>query len=270
MSTRQTAPPPEQPGRLHPARLLVLGANGPTGRQVVRQALARGHRVQALTRHPETFPVRHDRLDVVAGDATAAGVLDAAVEASDAVVCTIGTAFTRRPVRVYSATADLLVQAMLRHRRRRLVTVTSAGLTPSHPPGGSTGSAPAGSGVGALVRTARHALDHDRVRDAFRAVMRHHVGRTVYDDMAAMEAVVRAGDLDWTIVRPPGLTDAPGRGYVAEETEVEGALCAREDLAAMLLDQLEDDRFVRKVAAVATPGLRVGALHMLWHEVLKR
>ncbi|WP_369068806.1 NAD(P)-dependent oxidoreductase [Kineococcus terrestris] len=235
-------------------RLLVLGANGPTGRQVVRQALARGHRVRALTRHPGTFPLRHERLDVLAGDATAEGVLDAAVAGADAVVCTIGTSFTRRPVSVYSASARLLVQAMRQYRRRRLVVVTSAGLTPSRPPDRSTVTGAARSAAG----------------KAFRAVVRDHVGRTVYDDMAAMEARVRASDLDWTIVRPPGLTDQAGLGYTVREGEVEGALCSREDLAAMLLDQLEDDRFLRTVAAVATPGLRVSARHMLWHEVLKR
>jgi nucleoside-diphosphate-sugar epimerase len=39
-------------------RLLVLGADGPTGRQIVRQALNRGYRVAAPTRHPEGFPIQ--------------------------------------------------------------------------------------------------------------------------------------------------------------------------------------------------------------------
>ena len=52
--------------------------------------------------------------------------------------------------------------------------------------------------------------------------------------------------------------------------EIEGRLCARKDLASMLLDQLADTRFHQGVAAVATPGLTVSALHMLRREVLKR
>lgn len=224
-------------------RVLVLGANGPTGRQVVQQALQRGCHVAALTRHPEAFPTRHDRLDVVAGDATDPGVIDAAVAGTDAVVCTIGASFTRRPVEVYSASARLLVEAMTRHGRRRLLVVTSSGLTPREPRG--------------------------IVDGLLRDLMRRSVGRTVYDDMALMESVVSASDLDWTIVRPPGLTNEPGTGYAVADTEVDGAFCAREDLAAMLLDQLDDHRFVRRVAAVATPGLRVSALHMVRHEMLK-
>lgn len=245
MTGSPTEPGAGHRGALRYARLLVLGANGPTGRQVVRQALERGYRVDALTRHPEAFPLHHDQLRVIAGDATDRGVITAAVAQGGAVVCTIGTAFTRGPVQVYSTSARLLVEAMAHHRDRRLVVVTSAGLTPSH------------EGSGAAGRV-------------LRGLLRDWVGKTVYDDMAAMEALVSASDLDWTIVRPPGLTDEPGTGYVVAETEVEGAFCSREDLARMLLDQLDDDRFVRRVAGVATPGLRVSALHMLRHEVLKR
>ena len=227
------------------ARLLVLGANGPTGRQVVAQALDRGHEVHALTRHPETFPLRHDRLHVIAGDATDEGVIDAAVRATDAVICTIGAAFTRKPVEVYSTTARLLAASMRHHGKRRLVVVTSGGVDTAHRPEGIAG----------------------RVS---KAVVRDVVGKTVYDDMEKMESTVSATDLDWTIVRPPGLTDEPGTGYETAENSIDGPFMSREDLARMLLDQLDDDRFNRKVAAVTTPGLRVSAWSMFRREVLKR
>ena len=225
--------------------LLVLGANGPTGRRVVRQALDRGHRVEALTRHPESFPIVDDRLHVVAGDATDPAVVDAAVATADAVVCAIGASFTRKPVDVYSASARLVVDAMRHNARRRLVVVTSQGVDTSH---------------------RRDGLAN---RLSYR-VMRRIVGRTVYDDMERMESLVRDSDLDWTIVRPPGLTNEPGTGYAVAETSIDGPICARDDLAVMLLDQLADERFVRRVAAVTTPGLTVSGLDMLRHEVLKR
>ena len=88
--------------------------------------------------------------------------------------------------------------------------------------------------------------------------------------MDRMEAIVTASGLDWTIVRPPGLTDEPGTGYAVAENWIEGAYCARDDLAAMLLDQLDDPRFVRRTAAVATPGLRVKTLQTIRRELLKR
>ncbi len=225
--------------------LLVLGANGPTGRQTVRQALDRGYRVAALTRHPETFPIEHERLRVVAGDATDPEVIEAAVADSTAVISTIGAAFTLQPVEVYSASARLLVAAMQRHGVRRLIVVTSQGVDPTHSRPG------AGERLTYLV-------------------MRRLFGRTVYDDMVKAEALVWGTGLDWTVVRPPGLTDQPGTGYAVAEDSIDGPLCSREDLASMLLDQLDDDDYLGKVAAMTTPGLRVSARSMLWHEVLKR
>lgn len=231
----------------HPLRVLVLGANGPSGRRTVQQALDRGLRVDALTRRPGSFPIRHERLRVVGGDATDTAVVDAAVAPCDAVISVIGTSFTRRPVEVYSVSARLVVAAMQRHGQRRLLTVTSTGLTPPS-----------------------ERRDPSLAERVMSPLFRRTVGRTVYDDMERMEAVVSASSLDWTIVRPPGLTDEPGTGYATAENWVDGAYCARNDLAAMLLDQLDDDRFVRRIAAVSTPGLEVRVLQTIRRELLKR
>ncbi len=229
-----------------PRRVLVLGANGPSGRRTVRQALDRGLGVEALTRRPQTFPIRHERLHVVGGDATDPATVDAAVASCDAVISVIGTAFTWHPVEVYSATARLVVAAMERHGQRRLLAVTSAGVRPA--------DAHEGGVVQGLVFS----------------IVRRTISRTVYDDMEQMEAIVSASSLDWTIVRPPGLTDEPGTGYAVAENRIDGPYCARDDLAAMLLDHLDDDRFVRRIAAVTTPGLRVSAVQTIRRELLKR
>ncbi len=229
-----------------PRRVLVLGANGPSGRRTVQQALDRGLGVEALTRRPQTFPIRHERLHVVGGDATDPVTVDAAVASCDAVISVIGTAFTWHPVEVYSATARLVVAAMERHGQRRLLAVTSAGVRPA--------DAHEGGVVQGLVFS----------------IVRRTISRTVYDDMERMEAIVSASSLDWTIVRPPGLTDEPGTGYAVAENRIDGPYCARDDLAAMLLDHLDDDRFVRRIAAVTTPGLRVSAVQTIRRELLKR
>ena len=225
----------------------MLGANGPSGRRLVQQALDRGFAVEALTRRPETFPLRHEWLHVMGGDATDPVVVDAAVAAADVVVSVIGTAYTRQPVEVYSASARLVVAAMVRQGRHRLVVVTSSGVIPPRDRGDL-------SGPGRLLYR----------------VARRTYGRTVYDDMDRMEATVSVSDLDWTIVRPPGLTDEPGTGYATDESWIAGSNCARDDLAAMLLDQLDDDRYLQKVAAVTTPGLKVKTLQTIRRELLKR
>ncbi len=226
--------------------MLIFGANGPSGRLTVQQAVDRGLVVEALTRHPETFPIAHERLHVIAGDATDAATVDAAVASCDAVISLIGAAFTRQPVEVYSTSARLVVAAMERQGQRRLLTVTSSGLTPAAPD------------------------EFGYFQKLTRSLMRRTFARTVYDDMEQMEGIISESSLDWTIVRPPGLTNQLGTGYAVAETRIDGPYCARNDLAAMLLDHLDDDRFVRRVAAVTTPGLQVSVGQTIREEVLKR
>lgn len=67
--------------------------------------------------------------------------------------------------------------------------------------------------------------------------LRHALGRTVYDDMERMEAVVRSSGLDWTVVRPGGLFDAdePTPDHVVAPHRLTGRWTSRADLAATLL-----------------------------------
>jgi putative NADH-flavin reductase len=227
-------------------RIVVLGANGPSGRLLVQQALDRGFEINALTRHPEAFPLRHDRLHILVGDATDPPTTDAAIVGCDVVISVIGAAYTRRPVTVYSATARLVVDSMNRHGLSRLLVVTSAEVAPES------------------------ALQGQFFADHFLyPFLRRVIGRTVYDDMERMEKIVSATELDWTIVRPPGLTSEPGTGYKAAKIRVVGRYCARSDLAAFLLDQIESDQFLKQIAAVSSPDIRVSALKTIRTEVLK-
>ena len=82
--------------------LAVFGASGPTGQLVTKQALAAGHIVTAVTRHPETFPLRHEHLQVLYGDVFDLTAVERAVTGQDAVISTLGVPFSRKPITVYS------------------------------------------------------------------------------------------------------------------------------------------------------------------------
>ncbi|MFD1720345.1 NAD(P)-dependent oxidoreductase [Amnibacterium endophyticum] len=226
-------------------RILVLGANGPSGRRVVQRALDRGLGVVALTRHPEAFPIRHDRLEVVGGDATDPATMDAAVSKADAVVSTIGVAYTWSPVDVYSAAARHALATMRRHGLRRIVVVTSMGAPKKVEEGG-------------------------RFRRVMGQVFRSTFTRTLYDDMLRMEDMVSTSGLDWTIVRPPGLADEDGRGYAIQESFLDSPAMARGDLAACLLDLLDREDWYERTAYVATPGMRLELIPTIRKEMLKR
>lgn len=228
-------------------RITVFGASGPTGRQVTDQALAAGHQVTAVTRRPEGIAERKG-LTVVGADVADAAAVDAVVAGTDAVLSTLGVPFSRRPVTVYSLGAANTVAAMERHGVRRLVVVSSSVTDPEWRPSGEF--------------FFNHVMD---------PLVNRKLGRTIHEDMRWMESVVRASGVDWTIVRPSGLFDHPEvTDYRLAEDRADGLFTARSDLAASMLRQLTDDRFVRRAMAVVTKDVRPGILKLMWREGIKK
>src|SRR5947209_7368698 len=113
-------------------RLTVFGANGGTGRILVRQALGAGHEVTAVTRRPAEFPFTHPRLVVAGADVVDGQAVTRAVEGSQAVLSSLGVPFTSKPITVYSEGVSVIAAAMSRLGVKRIVTVSSTAVEP-HP-----------------------------------------------------------------------------------------------------------------------------------------
>lgn len=212
-------------------KLVVFGANGPTGRLVTRQALAEGHTVTAVTRRPDAFPIEDPHLRVAGADALDAASVEGVVAGHDRVISTLGVPYTREPVTVFSQSARNIVAAMSRHGLRRLVCVTSIG-----------------------VHTELPRAEKFFFRKVVGPIL-PAMGRPLYEDARRMEEIVRAGDLDWTIVRPSGLFDTTTvsdyRIAVAPQ-RLPGMFTSRTDLADVLLHEAVDDRHVRACIEVIT------------------
>jgi putative NADH-flavin reductase len=111
-------------------KLVIFGANGPTGQLLTKQALAEGHTVTAVTRHPEAFPVSHERLQVMRGDVFDLTSVEQAVKGQDAVLSTLGVPFSMKMISVYSQGMAHIVEAMKKYGVRRLVCVSSSATEP--------------------------------------------------------------------------------------------------------------------------------------------
>ncbi|HEY0248063.1 MAG TPA: SDR family oxidoreductase [Gryllotalpicola sp.] len=224
-------------------KIVVFGANGPTGRLVTGQALEAGHEVTAVTRRPDGFPLRHDRLRVVGADVHDLQAVDVAVSGQDAVLSSLGVPYSRQPITVYSAGVSNILTAMGRHGVRRLVCISASLTDPTLGPHG-----------GFFV---------DKVAGPIVA----YFGRTLYADMARMEAIVRASDLDWTIMRPNGLFETRHvTAYRLAEDYLNASYTSRADLADAMLRQLNSDEYVRKICAVATIEERPDIVQLLLRE----
>ncbi|MFJ9024988.1 NAD(P)-dependent oxidoreductase [Streptomyces sp. NPDC102259] len=211
--------------------IVVFGANGPTGRLVVKQASAAGHVLTAVTRHPESFPVRGPQVRVVTADVRDADAVEHAVTGQDAVISALGVPFSRKPVSLYSGGMTHITQGMTRRGVRRLVCVTSTVLFETPAPG-----------------------ETFLYRKVLEPGLARVLGRTVYGDMRRMEEIVRTADLDWTILRPGGLFDAEEvSDYQVGTERLPGRYTARPDLAHELVSQaVEKRRHVRAFVDVRT------------------
>jgi putative NADH-flavin reductase len=210
--------------------IVVSGANGPTGRLLVAHALAAGHQVIAVTRRPDKFPQQHPNLTVARADVLDASAVEGVVSGADAILSTLGAPYGRKQVAVYSVGVRNILTAMERHQVRRLVVVSSSATNPK--PYADAG------------------FFFNRVVQPF---VVNVLGKTVYEDMRRMEELIRNSEVDWTIVRPSGLFDADFvSDYELAENHIAGRFTARSDLAAAMLAQIDDERYVRKILAIAT------------------
>src|SRR5512147_3139820 len=109
-------------------RILIVGATGGTGRELVEQALERGHEVTAFARRPEAVAVRHERLRVARGDVMDAASVAAAVAGQEAVLSALGHKRWLYPTRILSQGTANVLDAMAKQGVRRFVCETSLGV----------------------------------------------------------------------------------------------------------------------------------------------
>lgn len=207
-------------------RLAVFGATGKTGKALVAQALAAGHDVSALVRDPAKITPR-DGLRLETGAAADAAAVANTLAGCDAAISLLGN-FNRKPNTEMSDATRTIVAAMGAHGPRRLVVVTTIGVGDSFAP------------LRSLM---------------FKGIIRF-VAKEIWRDRERQEAVVRDSALDWTIVRPGGLTDKPATG---RWTLIDGGgaqpkkvSITREDLAAALLTVVADPALSRQTRCIFT------------------
>ncbi|GAB3584210.1 SDR family oxidoreductase [Amycolatopsis endophytica] len=192
-------------------KLTVFGASGGTGVEVVRQALAAGHQVTAVVRDPARLDVPSQaRLEVVTADVFDPAGLVPAITGREVVISALGPREKGPSVICRDGTSSVMT-AMGTAGVRRLVVVSNSGMH--------------SDGDGWFTRQLVKPLLIRMLREA-------------YADMGEMERRVSASGLDWTIVRPPKLTDKPHTGRIASETSgnVRGSFTiSRADLADYVL-----------------------------------
>jgi putative NADH-flavin reductase len=193
-------------------KLVIFGATGGTGQQLVEQALAAGHDVTVFARRGGTM----SRARVVTGDVLDHATVAEAVAGHDAVLSALGT------------------------RPWKHVDICAGGIA-------SILSAMQAAGVPRIIAMSSQGVGDSKLDKLGTLGAQLLLGKS-FRDKHAMEIRLADSDRDWVVVRPGMLVNGPARGAwrCDVDGEIVGGKICRADVAAFMLQQLESDEWLRK------------------------
>ena len=223
-------------------KLAIIAATGGVGQQLLRQALDAGHDVTAVARNPAKLPAAQRQTRIITADLADPdpAALEAAIAGTDAVLSGLGPA-ANSSAGIATRGTRAVAAAMHAAGVRRLVVISAAPVR-TVPSPGRPAPPKHDPGDGFFMRH----LGAPFARAAF--------GK-VYADLAAMEDLLRDSDLDWTVIRPPKLTDKPLTGHYRTATgqNVRGGFSVpRADVAHLMLAVLGRPDAIGQVIGVAS------------------
>lgn len=206
-------------------KLLIFGATGGTGRALVEQALEQGHTVTALVRNPSALVTKHENLTIAKGNVLDYDAVEAAIKGQDAVLSALGTKVLTKNTILSDGTKNI-IRAMEKLGVKRFICESSLGVSDSK---GQSGF-------------------------LYNYILIPLFLRNIFADKEVQERYIKDSILDWIIVRPAELTNAPRTGIYRSGfgpmDESITAKIARADVAEFMLKQLTESTYLRK-----TPGL---------------
>src|SRR6266498_1336837 len=208
--------------------IAVFGASGLTGKLFTEMALKDGYVVKALVRTPAKLGLQHPNLQVIQGDLTASAKVEETIRGTDAVISLIG-ASSGSPDDIKVIATRHIVAAMQKNNVKRFIRL---------------GSAPFGVFA-----------EGDKLN--FGRRLKASLAKTVMGTMVADErqsvSLTEQSDLDWTVVRAPFLNNEPPKGtYRVGHLGIDaGSRVTRTDLAAFVLDELKNAKYVRQMPLVS-------------------
>jgi len=198
--------------------ILVFGASGGTGLEVVEQALEAGHKVTAILRHPDKFPIRHEQLRIIKGDVLNSITYENTFFGMDVVISCLGTR-NREATVVYSQGVTNILQAMQKVGMDRIICLSA----------GAVEIAPNTSFLMKFL-----------IKNILQKLFKYS-----YADMLLMEGILHGSNLNWTVIRPPRLLNGDRTGkYRTSINEFIPNMSSlnRADLADYIIHHLDDEK----------------------------
>jgi putative NADH-flavin reductase len=202
-------------------KILIYGATGSTGQELVKRALALGHHVTAFVRNPQKLDIHSSNLTIVRGELDDQQLITQTTEGQDAVLSALGSSSMFKYDKAVVTGVKTIVNAMERKKVGRFIYLSFAGVSESR------------NKAGFVIKYIAPMLLSTEIA-------RHEDA----------EKAIKKSTLNWTIVRPPTLTNGrPAVHFRAGENIYKRGLIgsiSRADVADFMIRQLTDESFVRK------------------------
>lgn len=213
------------------SRIAIVGAHGAVAQRIMSRLYDRGVEVVGVIRNPDQGE-----------DMLRLGAETAVVDIESASVDELASAFTGCDAVVFAAGAGPNSGAA----RKRTVDYAGAVLT---------ADAAKAAGVRRMVQVSAIGVDEPLAADA------EPVWAAYVEAKRDADAHLQRTDLDWTILRPGGLTSDAGTGHIALAEHLERGSIPRDDVAELVLAVLDSPASIgRTWEAVAGPTPIVDAV----------
>jgi len=207
-------------------KLLIIGGTGATGWELIKQGLEAGHHLTALVRNPGKLKITHPNLRMVKGDVLDPASVEGAVAGQDAVLSALGHKRFFIYSNILSEGTKNIVKAMKMHNIKRFICITSLGINDS-----------------------RFKLGLYYTLFVIPVIVFFY-----FLDKGKQEKIIRASNLDWTIVRPGQFTNGRLTGKYKHGENLGNyiltKMISRANVAHFMLSQLNDTRYLHKAAAI--------------------
>lgn len=212
-------------------KIAILGSTGFVGKVLIHKAVAAGYQVKTLARNPEKLENLSDRIEIIQGNVFDPLAIEATIDGTEAVLSTIGPPQRNpgNPVQYEKAMKDI-VRIMDQHGIKRYIHI-----------GGAV-----------------HEGGENEVWNFNRKFLRLFLnlfGRQILVAKHFEWEVLKSSDLEWTLIRPPRITNGKATGDIsADEKNLFSLKVSVGDLTDFILEQLASKKWIRKAPLVFSSG----------------
>ena len=216
-------------------KIAILGSTGFLGKVLLKKALDGGYQIRTLVRTPDKLGEFKDSVEFIQGSIVEVDDLEETVRGTEAVLSTVGPP-QRNPGKpeLYEKAMEDLVAVLESQNIKRLI---------------HTGGA-------------AHLGGENENWDMRRRLLRLFLILVAKPILVAKQLeweVLKKSDLDWTLVRPPRITEGElTRNVLADEKNLAGMQVNVEDLASFMLEQITSKKWIKKAPLVASGSKKLG------------